>query len=364
MLTRNILLIPGPLTTSKKVTSTLLKDYSAREDYFINSIKSVRKNLLKISNTNQDDYTTILMQGSGTYGNESVISSLPDKSKITVFSNGLYGDRLKEISKRYNKLHNYIEEPNNKQITPTLFENNIKYCTSSHIALVHNETTSGILNPINKLIPIAKKYNKKIIVDAISSYGGIPIDISNLDIDYLIGSSNKCLHGHPGMSFIIAKKNTLEECKTNKSNLSLNLYEQYLDFETSDQFRFTPPVQIVNSLSKAINELKNKGGIVSRYDNYTILNTIIYDELIDLGFKPYLERDINSPIVSTYIIPDYLTNFNFDVFARNLKKHKIILYPSPINNPNLIRIGNIGDISINELRISLTIFKDELMKFI
>ena len=363
MLTRNILLIPGPLTTSKKVSNVLMNDYSAREDYFINIIKSVRKNLLKISDTNPNDYTTILMQGSGTFGNESVISSLPDKSKITVFSNGLYGGRLKEISSRYNKLHNYIELANNKQITPSLFEDNIKYCNSSHIALVHNETTSGLINPINNLIPIAKKYNKKIIVDAISSYGGIPIDISKLDIDYLIGSSNKCLHGHPGLSFIIAKKNTLEECKSNKSNLSLNLYEQYLDFEKKDQFRFTPPVQIVNSLLKAIYELENNGGILARYEKYTILNRIIYEELISLGFKLYLERDINSPIVSTYIIPDYLNNFDFELFARNLKKHKIILYPSPINNPNLIRIGNIGDIYINELKLCLTIFKDELMKF-
>ena len=219
------------------------------------------------------------------------------------------------------------------------------------------------MNPINNLIPIAKKYNKKIIVDAISSYGGIPINISKLDIDYLIGSSNKCLHGHPGLSFIIAKKNTLEECKSNKSNLSLNLYEQYLDFEKKDQFRFTPPVQIVNSLLKAIYELEENGGIVARYEKYTILNTIIYEKLLTLGFKPYIDKHINSPIVSTYIIPDYLNNFDFELFARNLKKHKIILYPSPINNPNLIRIGNIGDISINELKLCLTIFKDELMKF-
>jgi 2-aminoethylphosphonate-pyruvate transaminase len=363
MLTRNILLIPGPLTTSIKVTNKLLYDYSAREDYFINIIKSVRKNILKISKTNPHNYTTILIQGSGTYGNESVISSIPKKSKISVFSNGLYGNRLKEISKRNNKLYNYIELPNHKQITPSLFENSIKYCNSTHIALVHNETTSGIINPINNLVPIAKKYNKKVIVDAISSYGGIPININKLDIDYLIGSSNKCLHGHPGLSFIIAKKETLEECKHNKSNLSLNLYEQFLDFEKHEQFRFTPPVQIINSLSKAIYELEKNGGIHSRYEHYKLLNSIVYNELINIGFKPYLNKEINSPVVSTYIIPDYLTNFNFDLFARNLKKHKIILYPSPINNPTLIRISNIGDITINELNISLTIFKHELMKF-
>jgi len=360
---RNILLIPGPLTTSSRVKSKLNIDYSAREPIFINIIKSVRTKLLDISNTNKDIYTSILLQGSGTYGNEAVISSLPNEAKLTVFSNGLYGERLKEISSINNNLNNYVSLNKTELITPTIIENNIKNCDSSHIALVHNETTSGILNPIDDIIPIIKKYNKKVIVDCVSSYGGIPIDINKLEIDYLVGSSNKCLHSHPGLSFIICKKETLKECKNNSNTLSLDLYNQYLDLESSNQFRFTPPVQIVNSLNTSLHELIQYGGIEERYHKYKKLNTIIYNELTEFGFIPYIPKTINSPIVSTYYIPEYISNFDFDVFSQALRKYNIILYPSPINNTRLIRIGNIGDITIDEMYKCTHIIKNEIIKY-
>ena len=360
---RNILLIPGPLTTSPRVKSKLTIDYSAREPIFTSIIQSVRKNLLLISDTNKDKYTSILVQGSGTYGNESVISSLPSKSKISVFSNGVYGDRLKDMCSIHNKLNDYVSFESNTQVSPSIVEETIKNSDSTHVALVHNETTTGIMNPIESIIPIAKKYNKKIILDAISSYGGIPIDIDGLDIDYLVGSSNKCLHSHPGLAFVISKKDSLIECKDTNNSLSLDLYSQYIDLENENQFRFTPPVQIINSLNTSLDELIINGGIQKRYEHYTKMNTIIYNTLTDIGFVPYLDKEINSPIVSTYYIPDYINNFNFDTYSKRLRIHNIVLYPSPLNKPNIIRIGNIGDITIDELHKCLNIMMVELMKF-
>lgn len=359
---RNILLIPGPLTTSHNVKQALTHDYSAREPIFVNIIKSVKEKILSISNTNPNNYTSILFQGSGTFGNEAVISSLPSNAKINVFSNGLYGDRMIDICKKHNVLHSKTVLEYNKQITTKLVETQIKHCDSTHIALVHNETTSGILNPIEDIIPIAKKYNKKVIIDAISSYGGIPIDINSLEIDYLVGSSNKCLHGHPGLSFIIANKSSLEECKNNNNTLSLDLYDQYQDLEIHNQFRYTPPVQIINSLDTALNELKQQGGIERRYEYYLLYNEIIYNELINIGFKSYLPRNINGPIVTTFILPDYIDNLNFNTFSKNLREQNIVLYPSPINDDRLIRIGNIGDININELYFCIKKIKEEIIK--
>ena len=361
MVRRNILLIPGPLTTSYRVKNSLTIDYSAREPYFINIIKSVREKILTVSNTNPNKYTSILIQGSGSYGNESIISSLPNSSKVSVFSNGIYGDRLRDICHINNNLNNFNKLEYTQQITPEIVEKSIKDCDSTHVALVHNETTSGILNPIDEIIPILKKYKKKVIIDAISSYGGVPIDINKLNIDYLSGSSNKCLHGHPGLSFVIANKETLEECKEQSNTLSLDLYSQYKDFNKKEQFRFTPPVQIVNSLHEALDELL-ENSIDNRYAHYYKLNQIIYNELTDIGFTPYLDRKINSPIVSTYYIPEYIINFDFDIFSQNLKKYKIVLYPSPIDNQRLIRIGNIGDISVEEIYYCLNIMKIELLK--
>ena len=361
-LTRNILLIPGPLTTSLKVKQALTYDYSAREHLFVNIIKSVRDKILSISNTNPNNYTSILIQGSGTFGNEAVMSSLPNHAKVNVFSNGLYGDRLIDICKHHNVLYSKTILEYNKQITPEIIDNQLKNCDSTHLALVHNETTSGILNPIEDIIPIAKKYNKKVIIDAISSYGGIPIDINGLEIDYLIGSSNKCLHGHPGLSFIIANIDTLNECKNNNNTLSLDLYDQYQDLEKNNQFRYTPPVQIINGLDVALDELIEYGGIEKRYKHYLQYNNLIYTELINIGFKHYIPRKINGPIVTTFILPDYVTKFNFDRFSNILRDYNIVLYPSPLNNDRLIRIGNIGDININELYFCIKKIKEEIIK--
>ena len=226
---RNILLIPGPVTCSKLVKQAMLSDYSAREPYFIDIIQNTRNKLLKINNLEENKWTSILFQGSGTYVNEAVISSLNKNSKIDIFSNGIYGDRLQHISNIYKNNGKFIKINYDKPITKELVEETIYNSNSTHIALAHNETTSGILNPIEEIIPIAKKYNKKIILDAISSHGGIPIDIDKLDIDYLIGSSNKCIQGVPGLGYVITKKDILEENKNNGKTLSLDLYSQYFD---------------------------------------------------------------------------------------------------------------------------------------
>ena len=361
-LLKNILLIPGSVTTKFPKINTF-SDYSARESSFINIISSVRSKLLEISNTNKNNYTSILLQGSGTYANEAVISSLSANSKVKIFSNGIYGDRLSEIVIKKKNFNKSVNLKFTDIITPDIVEENIKNCNSTHIALVHNETTSGILNPINDIIPIIKKYNKKVIVDAISSYGGIPIDINKLNIDYLIGSSNKCLHGYPGLSFVIANKNSLEECKNNSTSLSLDLYDQYLELSHKNQFRFTPPIQIIDDLNSSLIELINEGGVEKRYEKYCSLNSIVYKELIAYGFTPYLPREYNGPIVSTFYLPEFVKNFDFNVFANRLKKDNIIIYPSPINNPNLIRIGNIGNITDKELLYCLSRIKLELLKF-
>ena len=222
-------------------------DYSAREDILINKIRNIRSNLLKISNLDRKKWTSVLFQGSGTMANEAVISSLPPKSKIDVFSNGIYGDRLAEISNRYDMLNKFSKIDHRAQLTGDIVERNIKNSHSTHIAFIHNETTTGILNDLEDICD-GKKYNKKIILDAISSFGGVPINIQKLDIDYLVGSSNKCLHGYPGLGFVIVKRDSLEENKGCGRILTLDLYDQYLDLHQKEQFRYTPPVQVISSL--------------------------------------------------------------------------------------------------------------------
>lgn len=356
-LRRPILLIPGPLTTSNVVKLNTFRDYSAREPLFIEKIKFVRDKLLEISNLNKNKYTSVLFQGSGTYANESVISCLPNNSKVDVFSNGIYGIRLADICSKYNNLGNVVSLDKKQQITGEIVENALKNSKSSHIAFVHNETTTGIENCLEDICEVAKKYDKKIILDAISSFGGIPINIDKLNIDYLTGSSNKCLHGYPGIGFVIANKESLEECKDNSKTLSLDIYEQYKDFDEKEQFRFTPPVQVISALQIGIDKLIYDGGIDERYKKYKDNNKIVRNELTSIGFRDYVDKSICSPVVSTYHIPSYIENFDFNNFSQELRKKNIVLYPSPINEPDIIRVGNIGDITSNELYESMDVIK-------
>ena len=356
-LTRNILLIPGPLTTSYIVKRASPYDYSAREEKLIKKIKDIRENLLLLSDLDSNKWASVLFQGSGTYSNEAVISSLPHYSKIDVLSNGIYGERLIDICMKYYNLNNFLRINHTKQITGETTEQLIKNSKASHLAFVHNETTTGIQNKIEEICDVAKYYNKKIILDAISSFGGIPIDINKLDIDYLIGSSNKCLHGYPGIGFVISKKDIIEESKNNGKTLSLDLYNQYKDFIDKEQFRFTPPVQVINSLDLSIKELIKQGGVNERFKKYKRMNNIVFNELYTIGFKPYVPMSICSPIVTTYKIPKYIKEFDFDKYSRMLREQNIVLYPSPLNNNRVIRVGNIGDITESELYNALNIMK-------
>jgi 2-aminoethylphosphonate-pyruvate transaminase len=346
-LTRTIRLIPENITISNRVKYNF--NYNV-------SLKSVRAKLLDISNTNPNNYTSILVGGSSMNSTKDIISSLPKSSRINVFSNGLYGQHLRDICKSNKVLKNTIRFDYKQIITPNIIEKSLERCNSTHVSLVHNELTSGIINPINDIIPIIKQFNKKVILDCSSSYGVIPIDINKLDIDYLIGSSN-CLHGPSGLSFVIAKKNTLEECKNN------TLYNNY---EKQELNRINSLNTInslnINTLNNSLDELLEKGGIHARYKKYLTYNQIIYNELHSLGFIPYLQRDINGPISSTFYIPKYIKNFDYNRFSKNLQKHNIIVGPSPIDDQILIRICNLGDINILELIVCVTQIKKEIIK--
>lgn len=358
---RNILLIPGPITCSNLVKQTMSYDYSAREPFFIDIIKNVRQNLLKISNLDKTKWTSILFQGSGTYANEAVISSLSKNSKIDIFSNGIYGDRLHQISNIYKNNGKFIKINYDKPITKELVEETIYNSNSTHIALAHNETTSGILNPIQDIIPLAKKYNKKIILDAISSHGGVPINIDELDIDYLVGSSNKCIQGVPGLGYVITKKDILEENKNNGKILSLDLYSQYLDQKNLEQFRFTPPVQVISAFDAALSELINEGGIEKRNERYSKNNNMMINGLRTLNLKPLIPEKYNSNILNSFLLSDNIQKkFNFDKFALNLKKNNIVVYPSPINKNKILRLGNIGDLTNSEICYAISLINYEL----
>ena len=205
-LSRNILLIPGPITTSLRIKQSMTLDIASREHKFVDTIKNVQKNLLDIARVSPKNYACILFQGCGTYANESVVGNLPYNAKLLTLSNGIYGDRIHNIANILDINSRKIECDVREKITVKDIESNL--LSENYISVVHHETSNGIVNDIEGIADYCKSNNKFLYVDGISGLGGIPINIENLGIDYYVGSSNKCLHAFPGISFVIAKKNS------------------------------------------------------------------------------------------------------------------------------------------------------------
>lgn len=346
------LLTPGPLTTTEAVKKEMLFDRCTWDDEYKSITQKIRKELLDIGNVNEEDYTAVLMQGSGTFAVESVITSaVGEKDKLLIIANGAYGERIGQIAEHISLNHviynnEYDEHPDMDKVKEILD----KDTEITHIAMVHCETTTGILNPIEHLSVIAKEYNKTLIIDAMSSFGGIPIDIKALGIDYLISSANKCIQGVPGFGFVIAKKEKLEKCKGISRSLSLDLYDQYKGMDKDGKWRFTSPTHVVAAFSKALDELKEEGGVEGRYNRYKNNNLVLRKKLKEIGIESYIEENKQSPIITTFAFPT--DAFSFNEFYSFIKERGFVIYPGKLTDVDTFRIGNIGEIyeeDINKL---------------
>lgn len=344
------LLTPGPLTTTQTVKEQMLEDRCTWDDAYKNLTQTIRQNLLEIAEANPETYTTVLQQGSGSFVVESVLqTALSDKEHVLIISNGAYGNRMIEMAQRINKRVTAIKVdfeniPDFQQVEAVVQDNP----SITHIAMVHCETTTGILNPLLPFTEIAEKYNLITIVDAMSSFGGIPIHVEELNIDYLISSANKCIQGVPGFGFVIAKQATLNNTKGNAQSLALDLYDQWQTMEQDKgKWRYTSPTHVVAAFHQALIELDKEGGVEARYNRYRELNEYLRKHLSEIGFEPYIEDANQSPIITTFLYP-YET-FDFNDFYQKMKEVGFILYPGKLMDTPSFRIGNIGDLEIEDL---------------
>lgn len=343
-----LLLTPGPLTTSNGVRIAMLKDWCTWDKEYNNIVQEIRERLVKlvVPSGNYNKYTSVLMQGSGSFGVESVIgTSIPENGKLLILSNGAYGDRMGEIAQVL-KINNIIEKFGDKDIIDI---NRVREILESnpditHVSVVHSETTSGILNPIEKIGELVKEFNKIYIVDAMSSFGGIEIDIEEVKADFLISSSNKCIQGVPGFSFIICKRDILETCSGQARSLSLDLYSQWKVMEENNgKWRFTSPTHTVRAFYQALLELEKEGGIVEREKRYRKNNVILRNGMKNLGFKSLIPEEYQSPIITTFFAPNS-PDYSFENFYYKLKKEGFVIYPGKVTDIDSFRIGNIGEV--------------------
>lgn len=345
-----ILFTPGPLTTSPTVKEAMLKDLGSRDNKFINLVAEIRNSLLEIANVQKGEYEAIIMQGSGTFGIEATIGSTvkPD-GRMLVIINGAYGKRIKQIAQILKIDVVHLEYPENQiPVLAEIEEALINDKSISNVWVVHCETTTGIVNPVTEIGEIVARYGCKYHVDAMSSFGAMPIDLKLSNIDFLVTSTNKCLEGVPGCSLIIAKRESLISTEGYARSLSLDLFSQWNGLEANGQFRFTPPIQVVLALSKAIEELKNEGGIEGRANRYNSNCILLSQGMERLGFKQYIAPQLRGYIISSFYYPEN-PNFFFEIFYQKLSNKGFVIYPGKLSDVDCFRIGNIGHIFENDI---------------
>lgn len=358
----NKLFTPGPLNTKLSVKEAMLHDMGSRDKEFLEVVKEIRSELLEIAGvTREEGYDSVLMQGSGTFGVESVISTaIPPNGHLLLITNGAYGERIRQMAEIYGIKTSTLGYREN--IVPPAQDVEVALKTDetiTHVAIVHCETTTGIFNDIEGVGLVARKFNKVYIVDAMSSFGAVPIDLKMLDIDFLISSSNKCIEGVPGFSFVISKTSTLEACYGNARTISLDLYGQWIEMKKNNQFRFTPPIQSILAFRKAIEELKAEGGIEKRSERYQQNYRRLIEGTKALGLKTYLDKKDQGYIITFFLFPDH-PNFDFTLFYEKLHWRGQIIYQGKLTDTNCFRIGNIGQLYIEDIENLLVAIKEIL----
>lgn len=352
------LLTPGPLTTTNTVRSIMNEDRCTWDDEYKQITQTICKQLLQIAGVKEEQYTAVLMQGSGSFVVEAVLTTAVRPSdKVLFITNGAYGERMVQMAKTMGLLHTQYETSYGEAVDALHIANILKQDSAiTHVAMVHCETTTGILNPIEDVIGVAKQYNKQVIIDAMSSFGGVPIDMEALQIDYLISSANKCIQGVPGFGFVIANIERLSACKGVARSVSLDLYDQWQAMKTDGKWRFTSPTHVVAAFAQALVELEQEGGVAARFKRYAANNTYLRKEMQAMGFTPYIDEAYQSPIITSYFYPN--DSFDFTAFYEAIKQQGFVLYPGKLTDADTFRIGNIGDIHLADMEQLVVAIKE------
>jgi 2-aminoethylphosphonate-pyruvate transaminase len=341
-----LLFTPGPLNTSATVKEAMLRDVGSRDKDFVELVRDIRRRLLDLGTVSQaTGFEAVLVQGSGTFGIESVLSSVvPQAGKILILVNGAYGERMVKMAARHKIAHEVLRWLENQAVEVRRVRETLGVdSTITHVAVVHSETTAGMLNPLEKLGSTVREIGRTFIVDAMSSFGAIPVDLEKAGIDFLVSSANKCIQGVPGFSFVLARREKLEASKGTARTLSLDLYEQWRGLEQDGQFRFTPPTHALLAFAQALDELQREGGVAGRNRRYAANQKLLSSGMKEMGFVPYLDPTVQSPIITAFHYPPH-PNFRFEEFYSRLSDLGMVIYPGKLTTVECFRLGNIGDL--------------------
>jgi 2-aminoethylphosphonate-pyruvate transaminase len=344
-MTHKLLFTPGPLTTSETVKRAMFRDLGSRDAEFLAVVGQIRHRLLELGHVAGGSYEAVLMQGPGTFAVESVLSSVvPRKGKLLVAINGAYGHRMAKIA---NALGIACETVVFDEYSPVLVERVRRALetdsTITHVGTIHCETSTGMMNPVAELGRVVRESGRIFIVDAMSSFGGIPIDLAADKIDFLVSSANKCIQGVPGFAFVLARRDLLQASEGRARSVSLDLLAQWKGLEGDGQFRFTPPTHAILAFWQALEELKEEGGIAGRAARYAANREALMDGMTQLGFDAYLAPEHQSHFITSFRYPLH-EHFHFPIFYQRLSELSFVIYPGKVSNADCFRIGTIGHI--------------------
>lgn len=354
------LLTPGPLTTSRETKQAMLRDWGSRDSAFIQINRDVRERVAEIAGGG-DGLTCVPIQGSGTFAVEAMLGSfLPREGKALLIVNGAYGHRMAKICGYLGRACTVYETPEDSPPDPAEISRLLAADAGiTHVVVVHCETTSGILNPVEAIAEVVAGQGRRLLIDAMSSFGALPLDMNKIACDAVAASSNKCLEGAPGMGFVVCRKDALAATKGNAHSLSLDLYDQWQAMEANAQWRFTPPTHVIAAFHQALTEHMAEGGVAGRGTRYRRNCDVLVAGMHGMGFETLLPAALQAPIIVTFHMP-VDPAFHFQTFYDRLAERGYVIYPGKLTVAESFRIGCIGKLDEAVMRGALDAIRDTL----
>jgi 2-aminoethylphosphonate-pyruvate transaminase len=345
-----ILLTPGPLTTTLRTKLAMLKDWGSWDADFNAVTAQLRSQLLDIV-YGQDSHVVVPLQGSGTFSVEAAVATVvPRTGHVLVLDNGAYCKRAAKLSQMMGRKVTVLPFAEDEAVSPAALDAQLKEDGSiTHVVLIHCETGTGVLNPLAEVAQVCERHAKGLVVDAMSSFGALPIDARTMRFDALVAASGKCLEGVPGMGFVFLRTAILDACAGNSQSLAMDLFDQYQYMEKTTQWRFTPPTHVMVALAEAVAQFNEQGGQPARLARYQDNCKALIEGLGALGLKPFLKPQLQAPIIVTWHAPDHPA-YDFKRFYAAAKQRGFILYPGKLTEVETFRVGCIGAIGRNEMR--------------
>ncbi|MBT3237343.1 MAG: 2-aminoethylphosphonate--pyruvate transaminase [Rhodospirillaceae bacterium] len=354
------LLTPGPLSTAGETKEAMLHDVGSRDAEFIATNARIRARLLDIAEA-AATHVCVPVQGSGTFAVEAAIGTLiPRDGKTLILINGAYGQRMARIMDVLGRAYVTLETDEDTPADP----NDVDAILAAdadigHVLVVHCETTSGILNPVQAIAEVVAGHGRSLLIDAMSSFGAIELSAHDIRFDAVMASSNKCLEGVPGMGFVIVRQSVLKASEGNAHSLSLDLFDQWQAMENNGQWRFTPPTHVIAAFDAALDLFDTEGGQPGRLARYSNNCRVLVDGMREIGFKTLLDDDLQAPIIITFHMPDD-ENFDFQSFYDGLKDKGFVIYPGKLTVADSFRMGCIGALTEIEMRGALDAVRETL----